>query len=544
MGKYLKKISLIFVALAMIISTTSISIFAEDIKERATNEVYLVVNSKTNYMGYYKNGDLIKEFRVSTGTRKAPTPNGKHKIVNRIVNRPYYTGGIPGGSPNNPLGNRWMGLHVGSTYGTTYGVHGNNNENSIGKNVTGGCIRMHNNDIRWLFDQVPTGAYVIVDNSDKSYIEIATKYGVKLKDPNAITQNIKNLEAEFNKFSIYNNKIKLLDKNSYITNSNDATKILETKNNYLNPYNKLTSKEKSHPQVKNIHSNYTKIVNIVEGAEAVLKFYENVTAQSKDLINNSKAAASINNVNSQNLGTRGKAQKEFNEAIAYEGISGSNRMIYLNNQYTDTINFLEISQALGSKDINTAKSKASKIKDGNYKLLVNNAISAFSDLDNHWAEDSIKEAMNAGWVDLSKIFRPDASITRAEFVKIINRAFGFTEQGEVNLNDVDKSMWYYNEVSIAISKGYINGYDDNTFRPNDNITREEVAKIISSIMNNVDEDIDKISKYKDFNEVSEWALSYVEGVVEAGYMGNGGIDFRPKENITRAESVVTIQRTR
>ncbi|MEG0180802.1 MAG: S-layer homology domain-containing protein [Peptostreptococcaceae bacterium] len=544
MGKYLKKISLIFVALAMIISTTSISIFAEDIKERATNEVYLVVNSKTNYMGYYKNGDLIKEFRVSTGTRKAPTPNGKHKIVNRIVNRPYYTGGIPGGSPNNPLGNRWMGLHVGSTYGTTYGVHGNNNENSIGKNVTGGCIRMHNNDIRWLFDQVPTGAYVIVDNSDKSYIEIATKYGVKLKDPNAITQNIKNLEAEFNKFSIYNNKIKLLDKNSYITNSNDATKILETKNNYLNAYNKLTSKEKSHPQVKNIHSNYTKIVNIVEGAEAVLKFYENVTAQSKDLINNSKAAASINNVNSQNLGTRGKAQKEFNEAIAYEGISGSNRMIYLNNQYTDTINFLEISQALGSKDINTAKSKASKIKDGNYKLLVNNAISAFSDLDNHWAEDSIKEAMNAGWVDLSKIFRPDASITRAEFVKIINRAFGFTEQGEVNLNDVDKSMWYYNEVSIAISKGYINGYDDNTFRPNDNITREEVAKIISSIMNNVDEDIDKISKYKDFNEVSEWALSYVEGVVEAGYMGNGGIDFRPKENITRAESVVTIQRTR
>jgi len=57
--------------------------------------------------------------------------------VNKIKNRPYYTGHIPGGNPRNPLGKRGLGLNANGTYGgDTYGTHDNNNESSIGKYVS------------------------------------------------------------------------------------------------------------------------------------------------------------------------------------------------------------------------------------------------------------------------------------------------------------------------------------------------------------------------------------------------------------------------
>ena len=70
---------------------------------------YLIINSKKNKLGYFEDGVLVKEFSVATGKSSTPTPQGKFKIVNKIKNRPYYSGGIPGGSPNNPLGDRWFG---------------------------------------------------------------------------------------------------------------------------------------------------------------------------------------------------------------------------------------------------------------------------------------------------------------------------------------------------------------------------------------------------------------------------------------------------
>ena len=132
-------------------------------------------------MAYYKDGILVKEFNVATGKKSTPTPKGKFKIVNKIVNRPYYKDNIKGGDPRNPLGNRWLGLQVGSTYGTTYAIHGNNSESSIGKSVSAGCVRMHNSDIKWLFDQVPKQTTVIISDSSQSYEQIGTSYNINLQ---------------------------------------------------------------------------------------------------------------------------------------------------------------------------------------------------------------------------------------------------------------------------------------------------------------------------------------------------------------------------
>ena len=146
----------------------------------ASSNHLLIINSNTNKMGYFVNYKLVKEFRVATGKSSSQTPQGKTKVVNKIKNRPYYSGGIPGGDPRNPLGDRWLGLNLRGTYGTTYGIHGNNNESSIGKHVSGGCIRMHNSEVRWLFDKVPVGTDVIIKNTTQTYEQIAASYGIKL----------------------------------------------------------------------------------------------------------------------------------------------------------------------------------------------------------------------------------------------------------------------------------------------------------------------------------------------------------------------------
>ncbi|WP_353653482.1 L,D-transpeptidase [Peribacillus frigoritolerans] len=101
------------------------------------------------------------------------TPEGTFPIVNKIKNRPYYKDKIPGGDSRNPLGDRWLCLHALGTNGTTYAIHGNSNPNSIGTYASAGCIRMHNEEFRYLFDLVHTGTSVIILHSNQSFEAIA-----------------------------------------------------------------------------------------------------------------------------------------------------------------------------------------------------------------------------------------------------------------------------------------------------------------------------------------------------------------------------------
>ncbi|AEF94789.1 ErfK/YbiS/YcfS/YnhG family protein [Desulfotomaculum nigrificans CO-1-SRB] len=125
----------------------------------AENSKMIIINKKTNQLGFYQNGVLTNVFPVATGRRRSFTPEGTFKVINKQVNPPYYKKHIPGGSPYNPLGPRWLGL---SAPGGPYGIHGNNNPASIGTYASNGCIRLHNKDILWLYDQVPIGTPVII----------------------------------------------------------------------------------------------------------------------------------------------------------------------------------------------------------------------------------------------------------------------------------------------------------------------------------------------------------------------------------------------
>ena len=552
--KFVKKLVTTVLIMILVIGIVGIGYSYADSKISASR-YNIILNCKTNKLGYFKDGKMVKEFPVATGKASTPTPKGKFKIVNKIKNRPYYSGGIPGGSPKNPLGDRWLGLKVGFTYGTTYAIHGNNNESSIGKYVSGGCIRMHNKDVRWLFDQIPVGTMVVIYNSNDSYVQAAKKYGINLVSNEELNNKQKEVKNRFKEFAIYgpinNPIIDLRDKNSIISDSKQADGILRTYSGqnptdrqlFMNAWNNLSSQEKQHLEMKKIWSDYEKIISIVEAAQGCTKFYENVKLNTSDLLANYAKARNLNSISSLELGERGKAKIEYDEATNYgENSSNSKRMEYMYNIYLDATNLLDLSSSLENRDVDSARSKIQNIKDVTLRNVAKNAIDNYSDIKGHWAEASIRNAMNKGWVNNSNVFSPNNSTTRAEFIIIINNAFGFNNKATISFKDVKSDQWFYEHICTAFSSGYINGYEDNTFRPNNYITRQEAASIITSIINNKDSNLDKLSVYADRNKVSNWAKSSVEGSIEAGYMGVGSNTFNPKSYITRSETIVTIER--
>jgi murein L,D-transpeptidase YcbB/YkuD len=162
----------IYIAFMLLVSL----VFLEAPALAAGGEI-IIINKSNNQLAYYKNNKLVRTFKVGTGRQPSYTPEGKFKIVNKIKNRPYYSRNIPGGDPRNPLGNRWLGLNANGTWGTTYAIHGNNNPNSIGGYVSGGCIRMYDEEVEWLYNQVSVNTPVIITTSKSSFNTIAASNG-------------------------------------------------------------------------------------------------------------------------------------------------------------------------------------------------------------------------------------------------------------------------------------------------------------------------------------------------------------------------------
>jgi len=173
---------------------------------------------------------------------------------------------------------------------------------------------------------------------------------------------------------------------------------------------------------------------------------------------------------------------------------------------------------------------------------------SFNDIVGHWADKEIlylaEEGILNGFEDNN--FYPERSITRAEFVKIIALALDVKSgNGNVTFDDVSSDMWYYPYISALYNAGLIGGYPDNTFCPNGNITREEIAKILcnsidySGIMLTVSSDIN----FSDNDNISMWAEEYVKKAYAAELLkGDDKNNFRPKDKATRAEAATVIYR--
>ena len=166
------------------------------------------------------------------------------------------------------------------------------------------------------------------------------------------------------------------------------------------------------------------------------------------------------------------------------------------------------------------------------------------DYSGHWAEDTIQEwfdnDMLKGYEDGS--FRPDVQISRAEFMTMVNNAFEYTEKADTDFKDVDSDDWFYPEVQKAVKAAYLLGYEDNTARPDNKITRQEAALIIARIKD-LDNYAAGAARFADVAEIAAWAIGGVGAVTDEGYViGYEDITFRPLRFISRAEALVIIDR--
>ena len=168
---------------------------------------------------------------------------------------------------------------------------------------------------------------------------------------------------------------------------------------------------------------------------------------------------------------------------------------------------------------------------------------AFTDVsDSHWAHSSIVNMKNKGVINGFEdgSFKPDAFVTRGQFVcaliKLLNPVMA-TYQG--SFADVSENDWYAPYVQTAYNSGYVTG-DGTSFRPNDTITRQEMAVIVSRVLNK--EGTAELS-FTDTDKISEWAKQSISNVLSLGVMtGNADGSFAPLASTTRAQMAAILER--
>lgn len=170
----------------------------------------------------------------------------------------------------------------------------------------------------------------------------------------------------------------------------------------------------------------------------------------------------------------------------------------------------------------------------------------FEDCKNHWAKDDIAYMYAKGFVNgiSETAFAPDRNVTRAEFAAMAVRVLGIEAAGFSGaFADVSEGDWYAGSVEAAYSAGLIQG-SEGLFRPDDGITREEMAVILMRAYRLGREFIAKGGlSFADSGDISAWAIDSVIACSELG-MINGMTDgrFAPADNTTRAQAVAVFKR--
>jgi hypothetical protein len=166
-----------------------------------------------------------------------------------------------------------------------------------------------------------------------------------------------------------------------------------------------------------------------------------------------------------------------------------------------------------------------------------------SDIKDHWAESAISSWVNqglaVGYEDGT--FRPEVKVNRQEFAALVNRSFGFTEQGIIEFTDVAQKDWSYSDISKAKQAGYVSGYPDGTFKPKQEMSRQEVAVIIAKLLGL------KASTSADLNtdvsSIPAWSKGDIGAVIDQAIMtGYPDGTFRPLQVTTRAEAITILDK--
>lgn len=169
--------------------------------------------------------------------------------------------------------------------------------------------------------------------------------------------------------------------------------------------------------------------------------------------------------------------------------------------------------------------------------------SKFSDLEtSHWAFEAINYLADNfilnGYLDAT--FKPENNITRAEFAKIIVSATETLENDATSsFGDVSNEHWSYSYISTAYKLGYITGYPDGTFKPEAKITRADICTIVNRVLKA--EKGEKEINFTDAEQIPSYAKDAVFALASKGIInGYENGTFLPTANATRAQTAKII----
>ncbi|TDF98878.1 S-layer homology domain-containing protein [Paenibacillus piri] len=178
---------------------------------------------------------------------------------------------------------------------------------------------------------------------------------------------------------------------------------------------------------------------------------------------------------------------------------------------------------------------------------------SFADSKGHWAQSYIDLLANKLVIDgvTDTSFEPERNITRAEFAALVVRALGLDQSvGSSSFKDVSSSDWFSSVVGAAVNAKIIDGYEDNTFRPNQPINREELAAMVVRALSyagakpevDASQQSSLLAKFTDAGKIV-WAQNELAVAVQAGIVdGVTDTTISPNTQATRAQSATMLKR--
>lgn len=178
----------------------------------------------------------------------------------------------------------------------------------------------------------------------------------------------------------------------------------------------------------------------------------------------------------------------------------------------------------------------------------------FQDLElTHWASNYINKLGSKFIIrgyDSGEIYRPEKALTRIQLAALITRSFGLSTNEKYNgsFKDIEGSEWFIEDLLPVWEFGIIKGYEDNTFRPNAPVTRQEAAVMLTRASKFVDDEpypgVGNMDKFTDYNEIEGWAYESFKLIVNKGIIeGFPDGSLQPRKTITRAEIAKVLNST-
>ncbi|SDO62783.1 S-layer homology domain-containing protein [Paenibacillus sp. yr247] len=177
-----------------------------------------------------------------------------------------------------------------------------------------------------------------------------------------------------------------------------------------------------------------------------------------------------------------------------------------------------------------------RLKVGSYTL-----VSGFTDIEGHWAQDAISKLTEQGVISGYGNYRfaPNQPITRAEAAAVLTRALKLSKRKELRFSDMDASHWAYDYVAKAVQADIVDGYPNGTFEPDRTLTRMEMTQMLARSMNMTGKRRGN-SPFSDVDD-SYWGVGILKQMWADGWItGYPDSTFHPDEQATRAEFVTTL----